>query len=147
MYYTVVSDNINIMKTTFFFKLQLLTSFLRITSLQVIKVKLFKLTASLCFHIFVYPCCLKAWYKSKFNSKVVFIILILSLTTVCEAPWLLRHIEYFLYPVTSIWQIILIGREKLQILFSPGTCPNFIPFSIRPTSQNHRYIKSRAKDK
>ena len=37
----------------------MLKSFFRITSLQVIKVKLFKLTASLCFHIFVYPCCLR----------------------------------------------------------------------------------------
>ena len=62
----------------------MLTSFFRITSLQVFKVKLFNLTASLCFHIFVYPCCLKAWYTSKFNSKVVFIILILSPTTVYQ---------------------------------------------------------------
>ena len=59
---TGVSDSINIIKTTFLFK------FFQSTSLQVMKEKLLKLTASLCFHIFV--------YKSKFNSKVVFIILI-----------------------------------------------------------------------
>ena len=47
---TVVGDNINIMKTTLLCTILLLTSFFRITSLQVIKEKLFKLTASLCFH-------------------------------------------------------------------------------------------------
>ena len=62
--YTMVDgDYINIMSTTFLFKLKLLTSFFRITSLQVNTEKLFKFTASLCFHVFVYPCCLKAWYK------------------------------------------------------------------------------------
>ena len=38
---TVVGDNINIMKMTFLFKFLLLTSFFRITSLKVIKEKLF----------------------------------------------------------------------------------------------------------
>ena len=44
----------------FLFKVELLTRFFRIKSLHVIKEKLFKLTASLCFHVFVYSCCLKA---------------------------------------------------------------------------------------
>ena len=38
--------------------------------------------ASCCFCVFEYPCRLKAWYKLKFKSKVVFIILIKSPTTV-----------------------------------------------------------------
>ena len=38
---TVVGDNMNKMKTTFLFKFLLLTSFFGITSLQVIKEKLF----------------------------------------------------------------------------------------------------------
>ena len=97
-FYTVVSDNINIMKTTFL----LLTRFFRITSLQVIKEKLFEFTASLCFHIFVYPCCLKAWYKSKFNSKVVFIILILSLTTVVKICLVFLQYRYALYNLTLL---------------------------------------------
>ena len=46
-------------------------------SLQAIKEKLFKLTASLDFYVYVYPFCLTAWYKSKLKSKVVFIILTL----------------------------------------------------------------------
>ena len=35
------------------------------------------MTEFLCFHDFVYPCCLKARYKAKFKSNVVFIILII----------------------------------------------------------------------
>ena len=73
--YTVVSVNINIMKKTFLFKCLLLTSFFRITSLQVIKVKLFKLTASLSFHIFVYPCCLKL-DKNQNSSRLHYIDII-----------------------------------------------------------------------
>ena len=37
------------------------------------------------FPCFLYPCCLKARYKSKLKSTVVFIILILSPTTVKKA--------------------------------------------------------------
>ena len=44
----------------FLFKFLLLTSFFRITRLQVIKEKHFYLIASLCFHVFVNPCCLQA---------------------------------------------------------------------------------------
>ena len=47
---TVVGDHINIVKTNFLSKFLLLASFFRITSLQVIKEKLFLMTASLCFH-------------------------------------------------------------------------------------------------
>jgi len=36
------------------------------------------------FPFFVHLCCYKAWYKSKFKSKVVFIVLILLLTTVVK---------------------------------------------------------------
>jgi len=63
-----------------------LTSFFLITTLQAIKEKLFKLTASLWFHVYLYPCCLKAWYKSKLNSKIVFIELIYTTTTVPKRP-------------------------------------------------------------
>ena len=59
-------------------------SFFRITRLKVNKKKLFELTASICFHVFVYPCCLNALYK------VVFFLLIESPTTVR-----LREIMYF----------------------------------------------------
>ena len=54
----------------------LLTRFFQITSLQIIKDKL-----SLCFYVFVNPYCIKAWYKEKLKSKVVF-ELIYSPTTV-----------------------------------------------------------------
>ena len=59
-----------------FLKFWLLTIFFRFTSLQVIKEKLFQLTASYDFYVYVNPCCFKAWYKSKLKSKVVFILLI-----------------------------------------------------------------------
>ena len=58
--YTVVGNNINIMKTTFLFNFLVLTSFFRFTSLQVIEEKLFQITASLCYHLIVYPCSLKS---------------------------------------------------------------------------------------
>ena len=48
----------------FLLKFLLLTSFFRITNLQVIKEKLLNLTAPCCFHVFVYECYLKARYKS-----------------------------------------------------------------------------------
>ena len=60
----------------------MLTSFFRITSLQVIKEKLFQLIASFILYVYVHLCCLTAWYKSKWKSKVVFIVLIYSPTTV-----------------------------------------------------------------
>ena len=47
----------------FLLKFLLLTSFFRIT-FQVIKEKIFNLTAPRCFHVFVYECYLKARYKS-----------------------------------------------------------------------------------
>ena len=53
----------------------MVTSFFRITSLQVIKEKLYLMTDSLDFYVDVYPCCLTAWYKH--NSKVVFILFLL----------------------------------------------------------------------
>ena len=77
--YAVVGVNINIMKTTFYLCFIVTKLF---TSLHVIKEKSFKLTVFLCFHLFVYLCCLNAWYKSKLKPKVVFIVLVLSPTTV-----------------------------------------------------------------
>ena len=59
---TMVGNYNNLKKSIFF----------RITSLQEIKEKLF----SRFMHVFVYPCCLKAFNKSKLKSKVVSIILI-----------------------------------------------------------------------
>ena len=54
------------------------------------------------FSFFVYPCCLKAWYKSKLRSKVVFIILILSPTTV--------------------WKISLMFYKDFLLVISPLIC-------------------------
>ena len=45
---------------TLFYLSSLLTSFFLTTSLPVIKEKLFYLTASLDFYVYVYPCCLTA---------------------------------------------------------------------------------------
>ena len=64
------------MKTTSFFKLRLLTSFFRITSSQVINEKLLLIDSFSWIRVYVYPCCLTAWYKSKMKSKVVFNVLI-----------------------------------------------------------------------
>jgi len=47
------------------------------------------LTASLCFLVFVYPCCLKAGYKSKLKSKIVF--------NICELKTALYSTEYSMY--------------------------------------------------
>ena len=45
---------------------------------MIVKLFYYKFTSNqrevFCF-VFVYPCCLKAWYKSKFKSKLVFIAL------------------------------------------------------------------------
>ena len=60
------------MKTTFLFKFLLLASFYRITSLQAIKDKLFLLTASLRFHVFVKHACLIE-IKIKLKSRVHYI--------------------------------------------------------------------------
>ena len=35
-----------------------------------------------CFHLYVYPCCLRVWYKSKLKSKFVLCVLIYATTTV-----------------------------------------------------------------
>ena len=59
---TVVGDYINTLKTTFYWSFSCY-KFFRIISLQAGKEKLFLLTASLCFHVYVFPCFLKAWDK------------------------------------------------------------------------------------
>ena len=64
--------------------------FLGIASLLAIKKKYFYLTASHCFHVYVYSCFLKAWYKSRL------IVLIYATTTV------LYYFRYFI-KTTSIW--------------------------------------------
>ena len=64
--------------------------------LQVINEKIFELAFSLSFHVFGYPCCLKAWYESK--SKVVFIILLLSPTTVKKICFI-----NFWVKLTNLW--------------------------------------------
>ena len=61
----MVGSYSNIMNTTFLFKFLLLASFYRITSLQAIKNKFFLLTASLRFHVFVYPCFIEVKIKLK----------------------------------------------------------------------------------
>jgi len=43
-----------------------------------------KYTTSLCFNVYMYPCCMKAWQQLKFKSKVMFIVLIYTTTTVNE---------------------------------------------------------------
>ena len=53
------------------------------TSLQVIKEKLFKMRVSLEFYVYMYPCYLTCMLiETKLKSKVVFIILLKSPTTV-----------------------------------------------------------------
>ena len=57
---------------------------------SLLEIKYFYLTASHCFHVYVYSCCLKAWYKSRL------IVLIYATTTV------LYYFRYFI-KTTSIW--------------------------------------------
>jgi len=66
----MVGDYINTIKT-FFIKVLILSTFFRITSLQLNKEKLFYLTASFCFHVNVYPSCSKACYNPKLKLKVI----------------------------------------------------------------------------
>ena len=69
----VVGDYTNTMKTTFLFKFGFLQAFFRTTSLLVINEK-FLSAASLCFHVYVYPCCLKT-INRKFKSEVFFVLI------------------------------------------------------------------------
>ena len=80
---TVVGDYINAMKTTFIFKFWLLTSLIRIESLQVTKEKLFKLTTSICFHVHVSPLFEILLVIAELEKKVVLTVLIYMTTIIC----------------------------------------------------------------
>ena len=69
------------------------------------------MTASLCFHVFVYPCCLKAWYKSKFKIKRrLHLINVIAYHRFIIFNYLLfSHIFCFYYS-TFIFYILLFSR-------------------------------------
>ena len=76
--HTMVSDYINTMKTIFFIVNKLFSNY-KFTSSQRKAFKIDSFSWLLCLYV---SSCLTALYKSKFKSKVVFIVLILSPTTV-----------------------------------------------------------------
>ena len=76
---------------------------------------------------FVYPCCLTAWYKPKLHSEVVFIILILSPTTVYMNIHLQRRsrshhlIFMFVWTPCSIF-LCLLGHPIVILMFIGTPC-------------------------
>ena len=73
----MVGDKINTMKTTLLTSLNFQQAFFLVYK-QVNKEKLLNASLS-CFHVYVYICCLIACRIQKFNSKVVFIVLIFKI--------------------------------------------------------------------
>ena len=67
-------------KTILLFKFRLLTSFFYNYKFTSNQKEAFLLTSM--FNVYVYSCYLKVWFKSKLKSKVVFIVLIKSLSIV-----------------------------------------------------------------
>ena len=104
----------------FLFKFWLLTSFFQFTSLQVIKEKLFYLTASLDFYVHAFPCCLSAWYKSKLESKVVFIVLKYATTTVRKILWRTKKMQPAIinFEEKVVKLIIFYNRTKSMFNFT-----------------------------
>ena len=110
------------MKTTLYLSFDCLQAFFcQFTSLQVIKEKLFYLTASLDFYVHAFPCCLSARYKSKLESKVVFIVLKYATTTVRKILWRTKKmqpaiIHFVIEKVVKL--IIFYNRTKSMFNFT-----------------------------